>query len=70
MRVRAYRILLMCADELLHLQNELIKWPETDPDDALFNEVQGALDALLPLLQRLSAEPVLPSSIETFLMGL
>lgn len=67
---QAYSILLTTMKILVTLQEHLIDYPDADPDDVLFDELQAVIEACKPALVRLGGEPVLTPQIQTFLEGL
>lgn len=66
-RAQLYGVLLTTAEALVHIEEHLIAHPALDPDDELFDEAQAVIQAIVPVLQRLSAEPELSAGIVGFL---
>lgn len=69
-RAQLYGVLRTTADALVRIQEHLIDHPEIDPDDELFDEAQRTVQAIIPVLQRLHAEPALPATVADFLADL
>jgi hypothetical protein len=69
-RTHVYSILMSTAEALCVVEQYLIDHPDLDPDDVLFDDVNAAIRALIPIMQSICAEPKLPPIVRNFLAQL